>query len=150
MNLLGINGPRAARFSGNNSYHSSARPTVGVREVVHAAAAIFDIPAHQIYGPGRQRPICRARQAIYSVAAAHGWGYAHIGRIIGVDHSSVSHGCGKADIYRHYEPEFDRRYQMLVDATSRTRGAPVKNPTDLAGSGDSVLIDGRPLLERTA
>lgn len=69
---------------------------IPVRTLVNKAAAVFDVPASQVYGPARFRPISRARQAVYLAATEQGWGVSHIGRILNRDHSTVTYGVGNA------------------------------------------------------
>lgn len=140
MNLLGKNNPRGPGFHGNHSYHTEARPRVTVRQIIELAAPIFHVASHKIFGPSRMRHISRTRQAIYAVAAEHGWGYAHIGRVIGVDHSSVITGRRKAHSIRFEDCDFDERFRALQGAV----GAYAEK------SAPSALISGCPLSERAA
>lgn len=85
-------------------------------QIVRIAARIFDVPAHQIYGPSRKRPIALARQATYEAISATGRSDAAVGRILDRDPTTVRHGIRQAANLATCWPDFaERRTRLAVE-----------------------------------
>lgn len=91
-------------------------PPVGrcrVREVVDHAALIFDVTTKDILSPSRFKEHRNARQAVCLVAFEQGWAIAHIGRIVGRDHSTVRHAIEMIAERAKRDPEVARQVHQL-------------------------------------
>lgn len=63
-----------------------------LRDIIHAACTVSDLPRHKIVGQARDTGAVRARSLIFSVARKFGFSYPEIGRSVGRDHTTVLHG----------------------------------------------------------
>lgn len=76
-----------------------AAPTVAervlVRDIVDRVALETGISASLIYGRGRRLAVCEARQRVMFEAHSAGLGAMAIGRAIGRDYSTVTHGIAR-------------------------------------------------------
>lgn len=67
-----------------------------VREIVRQTADHMGVPSHLIYSPSLARPIVRARHAaIRTIAAELGISQASIGRLMGLDNTTVCYALGR-------------------------------------------------------
>jgi hypothetical protein len=90
-------------------------PKRPVRDIARIAADLFSVPFETLTGTSRRRRHVRPRMAVYCVAADQGWAFAHIGRVLKRDHTTVLSGCESARIYSKYDPEFAQRLSRLAD-----------------------------------
>lgn len=63
-----------------------------VRAIVRIVAGEFGVPEAAIYSDSRRAEFATARQVVMWMAHRRGLGVAAIGRALGRDHSTVSHG----------------------------------------------------------
>lgn len=83
-------------------------------QIVRLAAHVFDVPAHQIYGPSRKRPIALARHAAYEAIRAISHSDAAVGRFLDRDPTTVRRGINQAANLALYWPDFAERRARLA------------------------------------
>lgn len=75
--------------------------------IVRRAAEMHRIPVAELIGPSRSRFFCEARFATMLALRRRGLSTTRIGRLLGNrDHSSVVHGCRRAEAISAAEPGY--------------------------------------------
>lgn len=76
--------------------------TTQMRTMMIQTAVLYDVPAHRLVSPGKEKRITAARRAwFFNLAIAAGYSYSEIGLRTGFDHTSVMYGVRKrsAELY---------------------------------------------------
>lgn len=80
-------------------------------EVIETVSREFKIHKRDITGPTKFGFILPARYAVYKLLRLRGSSYCDIGRWLGKDHSTIMHGCRRAD----YMLEKDEWFRRKID-----------------------------------
>lgn len=80
-------------------------PKRPVREIAAKAIELSGRPRRDVLSRSRFREHIRVRQVICSFAIREGWGPSHAARVIGIDHTTVSHSCKVLPLHAEKEPE---------------------------------------------
>lgn len=87
----------------------SPRVDTEFERVLHVAAGLWNVPASQILGRARSEKVCAPRHAVCALLYKRGHKLTKIGRFLGRDHATVSHGV-EASALRSLT---DRRHKTL-------------------------------------
>lgn len=80
------------------------KPTV--RDIVRAASFVSGFTANEITGQRRFAPLVRIRQAVCLVAREQGYSYPQIARTMDRDHTTIMHGCDRAEAFAERDPAY--------------------------------------------
>lgn len=90
------------------------------RDLLLAAAEMFDVHPRDITGPSRFGFLLPVRFALYKALSLRGWSKTDIGRFVGGrDHSTVCHGVKRAEYLMERDPDFARAVQTLAATPTR-------------------------------
>lgn len=76
-----------------NDARQIGAPAARFREVLASVSAQTYVTPREILGKSRVREIAHARQLTCSILRSDGMSYPRIGRMMGLDHSTVRHAC---------------------------------------------------------
>lgn len=93
-----------------------------IADLVVIAAQLTDVTVEEIYGRGRPRRIARVRQAISVVASNAGNSTTKVGRVLGIDHTSVCYARQVVPEIARRDPEYA---DLLSDLDTAWRGSRV-------------------------
>lgn len=87
----------------------------GLLEFVEAECRRRNVPVDWVLGRERYADVVRARHEVwYAVRQTLGFSYPHIGRIFGVDHSTVLHACRRVSGLRFVSADRDETETEVV------------------------------------
>lgn len=84
-------------------------------EFIQKAAALFYVHPRDLVGKARFKWLIPARFAAYKALRMRGWSYPRIAKLVGDrDHSSVMHGCDRAEYMMERDPEYAAKINELA------------------------------------
>lgn len=90
------------------------------KDLLHAAAEMFDVHPRDIVGPSRFGFLLPVRFALYKALNLRGWSKTDIGRFVGGrDHSTVCHGVRRAEYLMEKDPDFAKAVHTLAATPTR-------------------------------
>lgn len=79
------------------AYDATATPIV--MSLARAATQVFQLPPGRIWAPDQKPYVARARFAVFTAGSETGVSASSMGRIFGMNHSSILYGLKAAEIY---------------------------------------------------
>lgn len=85
----------------------SSNRTLPIDKVIGIVCAYFEVTPEEIVRRTREQPIARYGQALmHLLSRVCGHSYLDIGKYLGMDHTTVMHGCSKISALVETDPEF--------------------------------------------
>ncbi len=115
-------------------------------DIIAKAAAAFDVHPRDLARDFRYTFLTRARFAMYLALHQRGWGDAKIGRAVGRDRKSVTHGVARAKYMVEHDPDFAAKVAELTDTLVASNALWVATTGDIfdfvcrAASKDPSLV----------
>lgn len=96
------------------------KPALTPARIAHAtqvASAAFEVPIRALIGRQRQKPIARARLALYAgLYRGCETSYPEIGQLLERDHTTVLYGVREAEAEAAADPDYAERLARIVAA----------------------------------
>lgn len=84
-------------------------------ELIAKCSEMFGVHPRDLLGPARFGFLIPARFALYKAMRIRGWSFAHIGRAMNRDHTTVIHGVARAEYIMARDEQYRDKVQELVE-----------------------------------